>query len=82
VPSTPTETELRAAVAPLVGLAPDAIDPDANLVVLGIGSLEIMRLVSGWRRDRIPVDFEALVAGPTLAGWLAHFAALDAAAAR
>ncbi|MGR8007760.1 phosphopantetheine-binding protein [Streptomyces hypolithicus] len=68
----PTEQDLRATVAPLLGVEPDAIEPDANLVVLGLSSLEIMRLVSRWRKNRIPVDFDALVAAPTLNGWLAH----------
>ncbi|MFJ9739197.1 phosphopantetheine-binding protein [Streptomyces sp. NPDC101166] len=75
-PSPPTEQELRATLAPVLGVPRDAIEPDANLVVLGLSSLEIMRLVSRWRRQRIPVEFEALVAAPTLTGWLAHFASL------
>ncbi|MFI1399306.1 phosphopantetheine-binding protein [Streptomyces sp. NPDC020681] len=72
---TPTEQDLRATVAPLLGVEPDAIAQDANLVVLGLSSLEIMRLVSRWRKQKIAVDFDALVAAPTLAGWLAHFTA-------
>lgn len=76
--STPTEFDLRATVAPLLGVEPDAIGLDANLVVLGLSSLEIMRLVSRWRKSRIPVQFDALVAEPTLAGWLAHFDAVGA----
>lgn len=74
--SVPTEQELRATLAPVLGLPQDAVEPDANLVVLGLSSLEIMRLVSRWRKQRIPVEFEALVAAPTLAGWLAHFESL------
>lgn len=74
--TTPTERELRAIVAPVLGMEPGAIEPDANLVLLGMSSLEIMRLVSRWRKKRIPVDFEALVAAPTLNGWLAHFEAV------
>ncbi|MCX4582464.1 phosphopantetheine-binding protein [Streptomyces sp. NBC_01481] len=73
---TPTELDLRATVAPLLGLEPEAIEPDANLVVLGLSSLEIMRLVSRWRKNKIPVQFDELVAAPTLNGWLAHFASL------
>ncbi|MET7615497.1 phosphopantetheine-binding protein [Streptomyces sp. NPDC005408] len=73
---TPTELDLRATVAPLLGIEPDAIEPDANLVVLGLSSLEIMRLVSRWRKSRIPVQFDELVAAPTLNGWLAHFATI------
>ncbi len=76
ITSTPTDLELREIVAPLLGIEPDAIEPDANLVVLGLSSLEIMRLVSRWRKNRIPVEFDALVAAPTLNGWLAHFSAV------
>ncbi|MGW0822368.1 phosphopantetheine-binding protein [Streptomyces sp. NPDC002845] len=74
--SIPTEQELRAILAPVLGVTPGAIEPDANLVVMGLSSLEIMRLVSRWRKQRIPVDFEALVGEPTLPGWLAHFESL------
>ncbi|MET9667339.1 phosphopantetheine-binding protein [Streptomyces sp. NPDC006475] len=72
---TPTEQDLREVIAPLLGIEPAAIEADANLVVLGLSSLEIMRLVSRWRRNKVPVEFDALVAAPTLNGWLAHFAA-------
>ncbi|MFF3850869.1 phosphopantetheine-binding protein [Streptomyces sp. NPDC002328] len=74
--SVPTEQELRTTLAPVLGIPQDAIEPDASLVVLGLSSLEIMRLVSRWRKQRIPVEFEALVASPTLAGWLTHFESL------
>ncbi|MCK8679970.1 MULTISPECIES: phosphopantetheine-binding protein [Streptomyces] len=72
----PTEQDLRETLAPLLGTDPAEITPDANLVVLGLSSLELMRLVSGWRRAGVPAQFDALVADPTLNGWLAHFAAL------
>jgi aryl carrier-like protein len=78
ITATLHESELRAAIGPLLGIAPEAIEPDANLVVLGLSSLEIMRLVSTWRRKKIPVEFEQLIATPTLAGWLAHLAAMKA----
>ncbi|MFE9098251.1 phosphopantetheine-binding protein [Streptomyces sp. NPDC007264] len=74
----PTERELRALVAPVLGIEPSGIDADANLVLLGLSSLEIMRLVGRWRKARIPVDFDALVAAPTLNGWLAHLQSLAA----
>lgn len=76
--STPTELELRETIAPLLGVEPGAIEPEANLVVLGLSSLEIMRLVSRWRKNKVRVEFDALVATPTLQGWLAHFDSLAA----
>ncbi|MFF0203802.1 phosphopantetheine-binding protein [Streptomyces sp. NPDC005017] len=72
----PTEHELRAILAPVLGIEPRAIDPDTSLVVLGISSLEVMRLVSRWRKQGVRADFEALIGEPTLKGWLAHFETL------
>jgi aryl carrier-like protein len=37
-----------------------------------------MELVNGWRRDGLPVQFKALVREPTLDGWWAHLAGLQA----
>ena len=67
-----TETELRDAVGAVLERAPDDIDGDANLVVLGLTSLDLMRLVGRWRRAGVDVSFEALVAEPTLDAWLTH----------
>jgi aryl carrier-like protein len=76
-PSIPTPDQLSRVVADTLGLAVADLEPDANLVVLGLSSLEIMRLVGGWRRDGLDVDFDRLVAAPTLAQWQAVFAELD-----
>jgi aryl carrier-like protein len=78
----PMEQDLRETLAPLLGILPAEIAPDANLVVLGLSSLEIMRLISSWRKSGVPAQFDALVAAPTLNGWIAHFAEVaDASAA-
>ena len=69
---TITELELRETVATVLNRPAEEIPGDANLVLLGISSLEIMRLVSRWRRQKLPVSFEALVTEPTLNQWLAH----------
>ncbi|GAA4004516.1 hypothetical protein GCM10022247_26930 [Allokutzneria multivorans] len=74
---TVTELELRETLAAVLNRPTREIAGDANLVLLGISSLEIMRLVSRWRRQKLPVSFEALVTEPTLDQWLAH---LNAAA--
>jgi aryl carrier-like protein len=72
---TPTEVSaaLREAVAAMIGAEPDAIAPDANLIHLGLGSLEMMRLVNRWRRDGLPVSFRELAAEPRLDAWQRHF---------
>jgi mycobactin phenyloxazoline synthetase len=72
----PDERELREIIAPLIGTRPADIPDDANLILLGLSSLHVMRLVGRWRRARLPVVFEELAAAPTLRGWLAHFDSL------
>jgi aryl carrier-like protein len=72
----PDERELRELVAPLVNAQPADIPGDANLIMLGLSSIDIMRLVGRWRRARLPVVFEELAAAPTLDGWLAHLDSL------
>jgi aryl carrier-like protein len=66
---------LRDSVAQFLGDGA-GIDDDANLIHLGLGSLEIMRLVGRWRRMGIPADFGALAAEPTINGWARYFAAI------
>ncbi|MFG3250079.1 phosphopantetheine-binding protein [Streptomyces sp. NPDC048187] len=61
--------QVRDAVAKLLGTAPGEIPDDANLILLGLGSLEVMRLSSRWRRGGFPVDFDSLLADPTVAGF-------------
>ncbi|CAM5506547.1 hypothetical protein GCM10010329_63820 [Streptomyces spiroverticillatus] len=67
-----TEAELRQDVAAMTGLAAETITGDAHLVHLGLGSLEMMRLVTRWRRQGVPADFAALAAAPTLDAWHQH----------
>ncbi|WP_030456662.1 phosphopantetheine-binding protein [Herbidospora cretacea] len=61
--------ELRATVAGIVGADPASVADDDNLVVLGLGSLEMMRLVTKWRRAGLKVEFRDLAATPTIAAW-------------
>jgi aryl carrier-like protein len=72
----PGERELRETIAPLIEAQPADIPGDVNLILLGLTSIEIMRLVGRWRRAHLPVVFEELAATPTLNGWLAHFHSL------
>lgn len=72
----PTPQQLRDAVAAILGSEPGAIPMDANLLHLGIGSLEMMRLVNRWRRENIRVSFRELAAEPTLAAWQQRMDAL------
>ena len=67
--SPPSIEELRTTVAAFLGTAPGEISPDANLIYLGLGSLEVMRLATRWRRQGLSVDLADLAARPTLAAW-------------
>lgn len=64
-----TGEELRSALADLIGITPSEIEDDANLIHLGLGSLEMMRLVTKWRRAGLGVAFGELAATPTYAAW-------------
>ncbi|OIJ86736.1 phosphopantetheine-binding protein [Streptomyces colonosanans] len=78
---TEISAALRDAVAAMIGTEPDAIAPDANLIHVGLGSLEMMRLVNQWRRNGLPVSFRELAAEPTLEAWQRHFNAVAAGSA-
>ncbi|MEU1205286.1 phosphopantetheine-binding protein [Nocardia sp. NPDC005825] len=78
VSTMPGENELRAILAvPLELAAPAELDADANLVLLGLSSLEIMRMVGRWNKAGIPADFEVLIDVPTLRAWVTYFAGLE-----
>lgn len=64
--------DLRASVAPSVGLAPADVPDDENLIALGMTSLELMGLVNGWRATGLAVTYSRLVREPTVAGWWRH----------
>ncbi|MFE3029083.1 phosphopantetheine-binding protein [Nocardia tengchongensis] len=78
VSAIPGERELRLLLAAPLELAePAELDADANLVLLGLSSLEIMRMVGRWNKAGIPADFEALIEVPTLRAWVTYFAGLE-----
>lgn len=68
---------VRAQVAKVLDLAPEEIGDDHNLADLGMGSMDLMALVNGWRRAGLKVSFETLVEKPTLASWVSHLEALS-----
>lgn len=59
---------VRALVVPLLPGVVD-LDPDANLLDLGLESLSIMRVVNGCRRLGARVRFKELAEQPTLRHW-------------
>ncbi|MFF7242650.1 phosphopantetheine-binding protein [Embleya sp. NPDC008237] len=64
-----TAPRLREAVAAVIGADPESLQGDQNLVLLGLGSLEMMRLVNQWRRLGLRIPFQDLAAQPTLDAW-------------
>ncbi|GAA3850026.1 hypothetical protein GCM10022243_14870 [Saccharothrix violaceirubra] len=67
-----TADSLREIVAGIVGTTAADIAGDANLVFLGLGSLELMRLVTRWRREGLAIEFSELAAEPTIDAWAAY----------
>ncbi|MDT9691493.1 phosphopantetheine-binding protein [Streptomyces sp. P9(2023)] len=64
-----TGEELRSALAGLIGVPAAEIADDANLIQLGLESLQVMRLATKWRRAGLSVAFGDLAADPTFAAW-------------
>ena len=58
-------------VAELLGVPPDAVDPDADLIASGLDSIRMMSLSGRWRKQGIDVNFAALAENPTVAAWSA-----------
>jgi aryl carrier-like protein len=75
--STNRRDEVRQAVATVIGLDAADIGDDANLVQLGLTSLQLMRLVNDWRRNGNRVRFGDLAAVPTVTAWSDHLAGAD-----
>ncbi|MFF0018035.1 phosphopantetheine-binding protein [Streptomyces sp. NPDC005374] len=79
--SRQTLDELREAVAALLQVEPSSVSDDADLLLLGLDSLGIMRLVNSWRRKGIRVSSRVLITEPTLAAWQRHLESSRRAAA-
>ena len=62
-------------VAELLGVSPDAVDPDADLIASGLDSIRMMSLSGRWRKQGIDINFAALAENPTVAAWSALVAA-------
>lgn len=75
--ATSSET-VRQEVAELLGVSPDAVDPDADLIASGLDSIRMMSLSGRWRKQGIDVNFAALAEAPTVAAWSALVAARTA----
>ncbi|KHO23836.1 peptide synthetase [Mycolicibacterium setense] len=61
---------VRDEVAELLGVSPDDVDPDADLIASGLDSIRMMSLSGRWRKQGINVGFAALAANPTVSAWI------------
>ncbi len=64
-----TLESVRDEVADLLGVSPDELDPQADLIASGLDSIRMMSLSGRWRRRGIDVGFAALATSPTLQAW-------------
>jgi len=62
-----TPASIRADIAELLCVAPDAMSGDANLFELGLDSLRLMTLLERWRESGVDVSFVELAERPHLA---------------
>ncbi|WKG01538.1 amino acid adenylation domain-containing protein [Mycolicibacterium sp. HK-90] len=69
VVATSSQT-VRDEVAALLGVSPDDVDPQADLIASGLDSIRMMSLSGRWRKQGINVGFAALAANPTVAAWI------------
>jgi aryl carrier-like protein len=67
-----TRETLRELVAEHLGLPPERIGDDDNLILTGMTSMALMKLANQLRRDGWQVQFSALVRNPTIGGWWTH----------
>lgn len=68
-------SSVRDEVAELLGIAPEALDPEADLIASGLDSIRMMSLSGRWRRKGIDIGFAALAANPTVNAWVDLLAA-------
>ncbi len=76
----PDMPDIRAEVAAALGVAPESIDPDTDLVAQGLDSLRMMRLAGNWRKRGIDIDFARLAADPTVSAWSSMVGGTDSPA--
>jgi len=70
LPTPPTEPDaLRAELAQTLGVAPDALADDTDLVDAGLDSIRVMALAERWTAGGIEVGFMDLVEAPTIGDW-------------
>ncbi|BBB02301.1 hypothetical protein RVR_10180 [Actinacidiphila reveromycinica] len=60
---------LRAAVADVLGIAPEKVGDDDNLVALGVESVRVMAISAQLRKYRVRIGYAQMIEEPTLRAW-------------
>ncbi|OOE74521.1 isochorismatase family protein [Salinivibrio sp. ML290] len=69
LPDVLTHGGLLARIAKLVDEEEDAFDPDENLIDYGLDSVQIMALITEWRKHGVEINFVQLAETPTFNHW-------------
>ncbi|WP_327258450.1 MULTISPECIES: condensation domain-containing protein [unclassified Streptomyces] len=64
-----TPDDVRQAVADILGMTPEAIDHERNLISYGMDSMRMMRLAGAWRKAGATTTFRDLAEEPTVERW-------------
>jgi bifunctional isochorismate lyase/aryl carrier protein len=71
-----TRDDLAGAIARVTEASREDIEHSTDLLVLGLDSLGVMRLVNELRVHGLPVTYQDLADEPTLDGWWGRISAL------
>src|SRR5690606_15646778 len=70
-PEASADIDIRAEVGSALGIAPESLDLDGDLITQGLDSLRMMRLAGQWRKRGHDIDFARLSGEPTVRAWAA-----------
>ena len=75
-PRCVTREHLADTIACMARVSREDVREGADLTTLGVGSLDILRLVNDYRMRGVPVTYQELAAQPTLDAWWARISHL------
>lgn len=70
-PEARADVDIRAEVGSALGIAPESLDVDGDLITQGLDSLRMMRLAGQWRKRGYDIDFARMSGEPTIRAWTA-----------
>jgi mycobactin phenyloxazoline synthetase len=71
-----TREHLAGTIARMAGVSREDVHDGTDLTALGLGSLDMLRLVNEYRMRGLPVTYQELAAEPTLDAWWARISHL------